>query len=156
MTSTIVSVALALAMGTAAQQMPQGRGRWVLPPGRGYGYGFPNGAQDGYGWYDIQHFLPLSADRTGEYYFRSYFAVPVDEMFFPTYYNPYVTRGQRYIAYTGCGGDHPAGGPPIASAATPIHPYQDTIGTGPRVQLPSFSGRVEAPPVNSGGTGLTP
>ena len=77
-------------------------------------------------------------------------------MFLPTYYNPYVNRGQRYIPYAGCGGDHPMGGPPPGSASTPVHPYSDTAGSGPQVPLPTFSGRVEAPPISSGGTGLTP
>jgi hypothetical protein len=156
MTSTIVSMTLALAMGSAGQQCPECPGRWVLPPGPGYGWGFPNNNPDGYGWQEIGPRLPLGADRTADYYFRRYFSVPVDQMFLPTYYNPYVTRGQRYISYAGCGGCHPAGGPPLAPATMPLHPYQDTIGSGPRVQLPNFTGRVEAPPVTSGNSGLTP
>ena len=48
--------------------------------------------------------------------FPRYFAVPPDQMFIQTYYNPFETRGQRYIPYVGAGGDHPAGGPPTASA----------------------------------------
>ena len=101
--------------------------------------------------------LPLGADRTVDYFFRRYYAVPVDQMFMATYYNPYLTRGQRYISYTGCApGFHPAGGPPQGSANTPMHPYEDTLGAGPRVTIPAFNGRIEAPPVNSGGTGLSP
>jgi hypothetical protein len=78
-------------------------------------------------------------------------------MFMTTYYNPYLTKGQRYDPYTGCApGFHPASGPALGSANTPLHPYQDTLGSGPRVSIPGFDGRVEAPPVNSGSTGLTP
>jgi hypothetical protein len=166
MASTIVSVALALAVGSSGGlfgRAPQG-GR-ILGPGPGYGWGFPNGNPDGYGWFDPGDALPLGADRTPDYFFRRYWAVPVDTMCFPTYYNPYVMRGQRYIPYTGCGGGacpgyggsfHPASGPPSGSAETPVHPYNETIGSGPVTRVPRFSGRVEAPPVNSGGTGLTP
>ena len=100
--------------------------------------------------------LPLGANRTSDYFFRRYYGVPVDQMFMPNYYNPYVTRGQRYLPYAGCGGWHPAGGPPLGSAETPVHPYESSLGNGANVSIPSFSGRVEAPPVNSGGTGLTP
>jgi hypothetical protein len=158
MTSTILSAALILGMSATGQHPHRLQRAYaqILPPGPGYGWGFANGNPDGYGWYDNGNYFVLGADRTGEYYFQRPFAVPQDQMFLPTYYNAYLTRGQRYISYAGCGGDHPMGGPPTASATTPINPYQDTIGSGPRVQLPPFSGRVEAPPVNSGGTGLTP
>jgi hypothetical protein len=155
MTSTIVSVTLALAMGSTGGHLFRGGGR-IMPPLPGYGAGFPNGNPDGYGFVDYGTNLPLGADRTADWYFQRQFSVPVNQMFMPTYYNAYVTRGQRYIPYSGCGGWHPMGGPPIASAVTPMHPYAETIGSGPRVDVPSFSGRVEAPPVNSGGTGLTP
>ena len=128
-----------------------------MPPGPGYGWGFPNGNPDGYGCWDAGD-RPARSGPTARPSTSSAATsrVPADQMFLPTYYNPYVTRGQRYISYAGCGGDHPAGGPPMASADTPMHPYKDTLGTGPRVTIPAFSGRVEAPPVNSGGTGLTP
>jgi hypothetical protein len=151
-----LAVALAMAIGATGQGPHHEHGPYILPPGPGYGHGFPNRDPDGYGWYETGPRLPLGADRTSEYFFRRYYVLPVDQMFFPNYYNPYVTRGQRYLSYAGCGGDHPAGGPPLASASTPVHPYTDTIGSGPRVPIPSFSGRVEAPPVVSGGTGLTP
>ncbi len=161
MTSLIVSASLALASLTTGQYAPagsyyqQGGGR-ILPPGPGYGWGFPNGNPDGYGFFDVGTYLPLGANRTSDYYFRRYYGIPADQLFFPNYSNPYVTRGQRYISFTGCGGEHPAGGPPLGSANTPVHPYNDTIGSGPRVNIPAFGGRIEAPPVNSGGTGLTP
>jgi hypothetical protein len=161
MTSLIVSMALALAVGSTGQHpanCPHCHRSVTqpMPPGPGYGWGFPNGNPDGYGFWDAGTYLPLGADRTSDYYFRRYYSVPADQMFMPNYYNPYVTRGQRYLSYAGCGGDHPAGGPPLGSANTPVNPYQSTIGSGPRVSIPDFSGRVEAPPVNSGGTGLTP
>jgi hypothetical protein len=166
MASTIVSLALVLAAGASGwpggnctnpnhRHPIQGGGR-ILADGPGFGWGFPNGNPDGYGWFDIGTALPLGANRTPDYYFPRYFAVPPPQLMMPSYYNPYITRGQRYLAFAGCGGDHPAGGPPTGSARTPVHPYQDTIGSGPRISLPAFGGRVEAPPVNTGGSGLTP
>ena len=78
-------------------------------------------------------------------------------MWFPTYYNTYAMRGQRAIFPTPVWeAATPWGGRPPGSAETPDHPYNDTIGSGPRVPIPSFTGRVEAPAINSGGTGLTP
>jgi hypothetical protein len=169
MTSTFLSMAVALAIGSSGWPgagpatshththpllRPGGR---ILPDGPGNGWGFPNGNPDGYGWFDHGTALPLGANRTAEYYFPRYFAVPANQMFLPAYYNPYITRGQRYIPYAGCGGGHPMGGPPMASAATPVHPYQESIGRGPRIPVPPFTGRVEAPPTNTtGSTGLTP
>jgi hypothetical protein len=132
---------------------PGGR---ILGPGPGNGWGFPNGSPDSYGWFDHGTALPLGGDRVGEYYFPRYYSVPPVQAFLPSYYNPYITRGQRYVAFVGGGGAHPAGGPPTGSAETPVHPYQDTIGSGPRVRIPAFNGRIEAPPINSGGSGLTP
>jgi hypothetical protein len=160
MTSLIISLGLALAVGSSGQGLfPNSyySGLRIMPPGPGYGWGFPNGNPDGYGFWDAGTNLPLGADRTADYFFRRYYSVPADQMFMAVYYNPYLTRGQRYIAYTGCApGFHPAGGLPQGSANTPLHPYQDTLGTGPRVTIPAFNGRIEAPPVNSGGTGLSP
>jgi hypothetical protein len=162
MGSTIVSLALALAAGSGGWQGPypachcQYHGTRVLPPGPGYGWGFPNNNPDGYGWHDIGDRLPLGPDRHPEYYFPRYFATPPEQMFLQNYYNPYVTRGQRYISHAGCGGCHPMGGSPPASAATPTNPYRESVGTGPRVPVPTFSGRVEAPPVPTGASGLTP
>ena len=77
---------------------------YILPPGPGDGWGFPNGFPDGYGWADYGPYLPLNADRTADYYFPRYYVVPPEQMFFPTYYNPYETRGQRYIPYVADGG----------------------------------------------------
>jgi hypothetical protein len=73
-----------------------------------------------------------------------------------TYYNPYVNRGQRYLPYTGNGGEHPMGGPPLASAMTPIRPYSSLSNTPPVIQVPRLNGRVESPWEPSGKTGLTP
>lgn len=165
MASTIVSLALALAVGASGGASPiaahpahvyfQPGGR-ILMDGPGYGWGFPNNNPDGYGWYDVGTALPLGANRTPEYFFPRYLAVPGPQLVYPSYYNPYTTRGQRYLPFAGCGGEHPAGGLPTGSAETPVHPYQATLGNGPRVKLPNFTGRVEAEPVNSGSTGLTP
>jgi hypothetical protein len=159
MVSTIVSMALAMAVGSTGgifpRHTPAPAGR-ILNPGPGYGWGFPNGNPDGYGWFDHGTALPLGADRTPEYFFPRYLAAPADQLFFPTYYNPYVNRGQRYIPYAGCGGEHPMGGPPLGPGTTPVHPYSSSAGSRPQVSLPTFSGRVEAPPISSGGTGLTP
>ncbi|GAC1447569.1 MAG: hypothetical protein NVSMB9_29890 [Isosphaeraceae bacterium] len=173
MGSSIVSLALLLSVGASGQashvcnnecqhsrqsaigRFFQGEGR-ILAPGPGYGWGFRNGNPDGYGWFDPGTALPLGANRTPEYYFPRYNALPPPQLILPGYYNSYVTRGQRYLPFAGCGGEHPAGGPPVGSAYTPTHPYLDTLGNGPSVAVPAFSGRIEAPPVNSGGTGLTP
>ena len=48
----------------------------IVPPGPGLGWGFPNGAIDGYGWVDYGYLLPLGADRTPEYYFPRFLSVP--------------------------------------------------------------------------------
>jgi hypothetical protein len=132
---------------------PGGR---IMVDGPGLGWGYRNGNPDGYGWVDYSQGLPLGNNRTSDYYFPRYHAVPADQMFFPTYYNPYITRGQRFIPNTNCGGDHLAGGPPTASAATPLHPYNDTLGTRVLRPQPTFNGRVEATPINPGTSGLRP
>lgn len=130
---------------------PQPGGR-ITPPGPGYGWGFPNNSPDGYGWVDYGTTLPLGADRTPDYYFRRQYALPIQQVMLPTYWNPYVMRGQRYIPWTGCGGAHPAGGPPTSSAIAPMHPYQDNVAAAraraAEIQAPRFSGRTElAPPL---------
>ena len=84
-------------------------------------------------------YLPLGADRTPEYYFPRYFAVPADQMFLPTYYNPYVTRGQRLHPVRRLRRRPPGGrARRSASAMTPVHPYNDTLGSGPRVARPDL------------------
>ncbi len=169
MASAIVTLALAFAASSAGQGYyspatshpynqhpllaPGGR---ILAPGPGLGWGFRNGNPDGVGWFDHGTALPLGSDRVAEYYFPRYHALPPNQLFLPSYYNAYVTRGQRYLPYAGAGGEHPAGGYPMGSSSTPVHPYQDTIGNGPKLNVPAFTGRVGAQPIPSGATGLTP
>lgn len=132
-------------------------GGYILPPGPGDGWGFPNGDRVNAGWYSPGDRLPLGADRTADYYFPRYFSAPPEQMFMGTYYNAYVDRGQRYIPYTGAGGDHPAGGLPLDTAETPMHPYTSLDNSQPVTPAPSLGGQVDAPPLPaSGGTGLTP
>jgi hypothetical protein len=128
----------------------------ILPPGPGDGWGFPNGQPDGYGWVNLGTMLPLGADRTPEYYFPRYLAAPPAQMFPQTYYNCFETRGQRYIPYVGAGGDHPAGGPPISSSHLPESPYTLFPDDAPIVEVPKLNGVVEAQPLSSGSSGLTP
>jgi hypothetical protein len=129
---------------------------YILPPGPGDGWGFPNGFPDGYGWADYGPYLPLVGDRTAEYYFPRYFVVPPEQMWIPTYYNPYVTRGQRYLPYVADGGAHPAGGAAMGSDELPVRPYGSMPGRTPATPVPRLNGRAEAPYVNSGTSGLTP
>jgi hypothetical protein len=157
--STVVALGLMGQTGPFHNCYPPTGGR-VTPPGPGYGWGFPNGNPDGYGWVDFGTTLPLGGDRITDYYFRRPFAMPPQQIFMPTYYNPYVMRGQRYVPYTGCGGWHPSGGPPTGSAITPMHPYQEVVNAARQRErvtpVPRFSGRSEAAPVNSGNSGLIP
>jgi hypothetical protein len=130
--------------------------KFILPPGPGDGWGFPNGSANETGWADYGVYLPLAADRTTDYYFPRYHSVPPEQMFIPTYYNPFETRGQRYIPFVGDGGAHPAGGAPLASAELPVSPYAAMPTTNPDVTAPRLNGRVGATPIPSGGSGLTP
>ncbi len=165
MSAALASMTLALAMMTPSGgpyqshysgRHPHGGGE-ILRRGPGDGWGFPNGNPDGYGWYSVGTALPLGADRTPEYYFPRHMAVEPAVLFFPNYYNGYVTRGQRYIPYVGCGGFlHPAGGRPPAPATLPSRPYRDATEAEPTVAVPAFTGRSEAPPINSGSTDLIP
>src|SRR4051794_12500356 len=107
-----------------------GAGR-IMPPGPGYGWGFPNGNPDGYGWVDYNTYLPLGADRTPDYFFLRNYSLTAEQTIPSTFYTPYYPRGQRYIPYAACGGDPPAGGPALDTAATPARPYQNAIGTRP-------------------------
>jgi hypothetical protein len=161
MSATIVAVSLTLAMnsfglGKVPALYQDLSFKYLVPPGPGNGWGFPNGSPDGYGWVDYGVFLPLGGDRTAEYFFPRFLSVPAAQMFPGTYYNPFETRGQRYIPYAGAGGAHPMGGPPIASSHLPVAPFADLPDRVPIVRVPPFSGRVEAPPLSSGGSGLTP
>lgn len=133
-----------------------GRG-FILPPGPGDGWGFPNGAPDHYGWYGVGTSLPLGADRTPEYYFPRFLTTPPQTMFFPNYYNKYTTRGQRYLPYAGCGGGiHPASAPAIGLSTLPVTPYSDQAETGPVAPVPNFGGEVDASPTTPGETDLIP
>ena len=169
MVTTIVTLTLALALGGTGQcpdpsTCPHRQhhhhghrsGGYVEPKGPGDGWGYPNGNPDGYGWHDPAPYLPLGADRTAEYFFPRYHAVPPEQLFMGTYYNPFVNRGQRYLPYTGNGGCHPMGGPPLASAETPVRPYSSLSDVAPVTRIPRLNGRVQAPVENSGKTGLTP
>ena len=158
MVSLIGSMTLWLAVGsTTGIFFNRNPNNHVLPPQPGYGVGFTNGNPDGYGWVDVNDRLPLTADRTPDYYFRRYNVVPATQLFFPGYYNPYITRGQRFLPFAGCGGPHPMSGQPKQSAEETVHPFNSTLGNTPQVsEAPTFTGRVEAPPVNPGSTGLRP
>ena len=116
----------------------------------------PTANPDGYGWHDTAPFLPLGGNRIDSYYFPRYFAIPPEQAFMGTYYNPYVMRGQRYLPYTGNGGCHPMGGPAPDTAVTSVTPYSSLTNNRPVTRVPRLNGRVEAPVENSGKTGLTP
>ncbi len=156
MGSSIVSLAVILSFSSTGGLFHKGPGGQIVSPGPGLGWGFPNGNPDGYGYVDYGTALPIGGDRTPDYFFPRNFALPASQSFPTSYYNPYVTSGQRYISYTGCGGDHPGGRAPTGSAELPKHPYSNIVGSRPVVPPPSFTGRVEAPPVPSGGSGLIP
>jgi hypothetical protein len=157
MVSLIGSVTILVAMSsTGGIFFHRNPDNHVAPPLPGYGAGYPNGNPDGYGYVDHGTLLPLTADRTPEYYFPRYLAVPATQSYLPNYYNPYVSRGQRFLPFTGCGGPHPMSHAPQGSAMDEMHPYQETLNETPRVTAPRFSGRVEATPVNPGTTGLRP
>ncbi len=157
MISMIGSVTILIAMNTTGGIFfNRNPNKWVEPSHPGYGVGFTNGNPDGYGWVDFGTNLPMTADRISEYYFPRYMSIPPNQLFLPNYYNPYVSRGQRFLPFTGCGGPHPASGVPVGSANEAVHPYQETLNTVPRVVAPRFNGRVEANPVNPGSTGLRP
>lgn len=114
------------------------KGGFAMPDGPWPGWGFPDGHPDGYGWYDTSYFLPLTPNRTPEYYFPRWYAVPGRQAFMPSYYNPYATRGQRYIPHNGAAGVR----------LDPAEPHLTGIGSGPRVSTPSYSGRTDARPVD--------
>ena len=174
MTATIVALSLSLALSSTGQgtspahyhdqthhhasgyHHAHNSENNILPPGPGNGWGYPNGNPDHYGWVDYGTNLPLGADRTAEYFFPRFLAIPPEQMFIQTYYDCYQTRGQRYIPYAGAGGEHPMGGPPEVSAEMPFAPFTSMRGSTPVISVPRLRGRVEAEPVPSGGSGLTP
>ena len=158
MASSIATLALAVSLASTGglfHKSPQ-QGGHIMPPGPGAGWGFPNGQPDGYGWVDYGTNLPIHGDRSPDYFFPRNFALPPLQAVPSTYYNPYLTNGQRYLPWSGCGGDHPAGRWTSGSAELPVHPYDEIVGGRPVVTPPRFTGRVEAPPVPSGGSGLIP
>ncbi len=165
MTSAIVTMSLTLAVN-AFGLGHDGEGWYgphdpepylhILPDGPGDGWGFANGRPDGYGWFNHGTMLPLGANRTPEYYFPRYFAAVPAQMFPQTYYNCYETRGQRYIPFAEAGGEHPMGGPPLASSHLPVSPYTANPDNVPQVEVPQLNGVIEAAPLSSGGSGLTP
>lgn len=140
----------ATAPGHAHRHGYPATGGRILPPGPGYGWAFPNGNPDGYGYADYGTHLPLGFDRTPEYFYNRYYALLPEQTFLPSYYNPYVHRGQRYVPYAGCGGDHPLGGLPQGEVPSPIAPDEDAARRTPVVPVPDFTGRSEAPPVSGG------
>jgi len=170
MTAAIMTLGLMLAAGSAGDcpnpagcphrghhHHHGGSGGFILPPGPGDGWGFSNGDPNGAGWYDPAPYLPLGPNRTSDYFFPRYLSVPPQQMFLSTYYNAYENKGQRYLPYTGMGGDHPMGGPPLDTAITPTQPYSSLNNSPPVTTAPVLRGRVEAPPLPaSGGSGLTP
>jgi hypothetical protein len=117
--------------------------------GPGLGWGFKNGNPDGYGYVDYGDALPLGANRTADYFFGRQFAFTPQAMFLPTYYNPYLMRGQRYIPYSGCGGDHPFGAEPQGSSMTPYVTSAAPASNAPRVAVPTFNGRDETSPTET-------
>jgi hypothetical protein len=129
---------------------------FILPPGPGDGWGFPNDRPELAGWFDPGVYLPLGADRTADYFFPRFLSVPPEQMFLQTFYNPFETRGQRYVPYVAAGGDHPAGGAPISSAALPVNPYADVDDDRPVTPVPRLKGKVEATPLSSSESLLTP
>lgn len=155
--ATMALAASLLATGGLLDGHHHRHGGRITPPGPGYGWGFPNGNPDGYGWVDYGTTLPIGADRTPDYFFRRQFTIPAPQLFLPNYYNPYVSRGQRYLPYAGCGGAHPAGGPPTGPSELPYSPYEDNVRAArPAVEPPTFTGNVGAPPEPAGGSGLIP
>ena len=128
-----------------------------MPPGPGNGWGFPNDNPDQYGWVDYGDNLPLGADRTAEYFFPRYFAVPPDQMFIQTYYNPYETRGQRYIPLLWKRRRRSSdGGRPPSSAVLACFCPMQTNWRRPVVRVPGLTGRVEAGSGPSADSGMNP
>jgi hypothetical protein len=119
---------------------------WVLPDGPGDGWGFPNGNPDVYGYADYGYHLPLGGDRTTDYFFPRQLSALPEQTFLPSYYNPYQQRGQRYIPYAGCGGDHPLGRTLPDALFTPVMPADEAKDGPPMTTVPTFSGRSDAPP----------
>ena len=99
--------------------------------------------------------LPLGADRTAEYYLPTLLRCSSGSDVYSDVLQPIRDARPALYSLLGAGGDHPAGGPPTGSAALPVTPYADEPNT-PVVRVPRLSGSVEAGPLPSGGSGLTP
>jgi hypothetical protein len=166
MTSALGSIVIFTTLGTLGSGSAHSDGGYhahghlpsvgrILRPGPGNGWGFPNGARNGYGYINYEIALPLGADRTADYFFPRYFAVTGPNLVFPNYYNPYVDRGQRYLPFAGQGGFHPLGQVAV-NHRLPYRPYLDAAASGPVVTVPGFGGRVEAPPTDSSTNDLMP
>jgi hypothetical protein len=169
MSGTIITVSLTVALNAFGLGQPpsldqyphqhhhhQQQFSYIMPPGPGLGWGFQNGNPDGYGWVDYGVYLPLGADRTAEYFFPRFLSAPPGQLFPGTFFDPFETRGQRYIPYCGAGGEHPMGGPPTGSSHLPVSPYAADRSNQPVVRVPRLNGRIESPPLPSGGSGLNP
>ncbi len=161
MSGTIVTVGLTVALhafglGQSPSHQHHGQAKvlYIMPPGPGLGWGFPNGNPDGYGWVDYGVFLPLGSDRTPDYFFPRFLSAPPGQLFPQTFFDPFETRGQRYIPYAGAGGEHPMGELPTASSHLPVSPYAADRGDKAVVPVPRLNGRIESPPLPSGGAGL--
>jgi hypothetical protein len=48
------------------------------------------------------------------------------------------------------------GGPPLATSHLPVSPYTANPEDVPQVEVPNLNGVIEAPPLSSGSSGLTP
>ena len=146
--TTIMTLSLALAMGGTGQcpnpahrhhrhdgafyRDFHGSGGFIEPDGPGNGWGFPNGAPTGTA--GTTRALPSPGRQPNRPITTSgdTSPIPPEQAFMGIYYNPYVNRGQRYLPYTGNGGDHPMGGPPLASAITSQRPVQLLVQFHPR------------------------
>ena len=156
MGTLLLQATLALALSATRGDSPEVQGGSNHAAGTGLRMGISQRQHDGYGWYNTAGYLPIGADRTPEYYFPRYLSALPTQLFMPTYYNSYVSRGQRYVPYVACGGWHPAGGGPTGSSRMPRHPAEDEAAGRPEIPYPRYSGRVQAMPINPGRTGLTP
>ena len=95
-------------------------------------------------------------DRTAEYYFPRYFAVPPEQMFLQTYYNPFETRGQRYLPYVGRRWCSPGGRRTAWAGRSAGLSLRGGERHHPRHAVPRLNGRSQAAPIASGTSGLTP
>ena len=161
MASSIASMLLMLsvsASGGLFQGLFQPGGR-IMNDGPGPGWGFRNGNPDGYGWVDpysqeasplgrqpdARLLLPPLPRRAGRPDVLPDVLQPVPDP------RPAVRPLHQLRR-------RPPRGPPAGRPRPnmPIHPYNDTLGTQVLRPQPAFNGRVEAPPINPGTSGLRP